>query len=418
MSTRIASRTLPLICALGALLSAHAASSPAAARSPKAAKPALPDVPVRLWMKAPTATGLWTLRIDNEGDSAVRIPADVRLLRFEIDTGDKRRKPVRCSAPPGLRPDGFPEKRALLLPAGQSYIESFDPRLFCFGKDAAALTGAAVVRTRFGWEPPRFSSRPADGPFVAAGTDFPATTQSLLQLIAPTMVLSYNETDPDADELVVAPAPPPPEPEKPDPPPSKRASRTTKLPEPAPPPPPPPEPPAPPAILDENAPRLEVTSEPFSDAPSLDRASIVVTATNVGHRPMTVLLRPHMLSFKVEGVDGVTKCEADPPSHAIPRDNFRTMKPGASFSMTVLLHEVCAQNPFKRQGLYTVTPTLHANEPGTDVGIAAYTGRIHGKSSTLVRVWTAPEPYYPGTPVAIPTPQPPVSEDPPPASDE
>src|SRR5262249_38722793 len=140
-------------------------SAPSAPAAPKKGPlpklpppPPPPDAPARLWLIAPGPREPWTMRIDNEEDRAIRIPADIRLLSFDIevpmiDPKNPKKKPLtyKCSAPDALRPSGFPDRRGLLLAPGQSYIESFDPRLFCFGKNAAALVGTAIVRTRFGW---------------------------------------------------------------------------------------------------------------------------------------------------------------------------------------------------------------------------------------------------------------------------
>jgi hypothetical protein len=128
---RVAAASFALVAATGAL--------PAEAAPAKPSSPALPAAPARLWLIAPTATGPWTMRIDNTGEEPIRIAADIRLLSFEIDTHTKGKRPQTCAVPSALRPRAFPEKRALLLAPGKSYIEHFDPHLFCFGKLADAL---------------------------------------------------------------------------------------------------------------------------------------------------------------------------------------------------------------------------------------------------------------------------------------
>ncbi|AUX21175.1 uncharacterized protein SOCEGT47_016540 [Sorangium cellulosum] len=379
----------------------------------------------------------------------MRIPADVRLLRLEIDTFDqrKKKKTFRCAAPAGLKPTGFPERRALLLAPGQSFIERFDPRLLCFGKDEAALTGGAVVRAWYGWgPPPRWSRKPPAAPFAAESTDDPPAFAPAVGLAAPTMVLSHGrppgraaaatdpaggaEPHPDADDKAdpsatdrptpsAADRPAPSATDRPAPPTTDRAS--------------PPEADraahpaarehAPPdrsrvtasangPLVDANAPRLELTSEPWSDAASPRSIVVRVSARNAGRRPMTVALRPRMLEFRVDGPNGTTVCQASPPTNAIPRDMYRTLKPGASSSMSVLLKEACPGNTFDREGLYEVTATLHANETGSGVGLDAYTAVVPAKSSTLVRVKSAPEPFYSAAPRAVPTPAPESSEAP------
>ncbi|WP_207213797.1 hypothetical protein [Sorangium cellulosum] len=432
---------------------ARATASRASAKSAKKAKapepPPLPPAPARVWLIAPTPRGPWTLRIDNEGDRPMRIPADVRLLRLEIDTFDqrKKKKTFRCAAPAGLKPTGFPERRALLLAPGQSFIERFDPRLLCFGKDEAALTGGAVVRAWYGWgPPPRWSRKPPAAPFAAESTDDPPAFAPAVGLAAPTMVLSHGrppgraaaatdpaggaEPHPDADDKAdpsatdrptpsAADRPAPSATDRPAPPTTDRAS--------------PPEADraahpaarehAPPdrsrvtasangPLVDANAPRLELTSEPWSDAASPRSIVVRVSARNAGRRPMTVALRPRMLEFRVDGPNGTTVCQASPPTNAIPRDMYRTLKPGASSSMSVLLKEACPGNTFDREGLYEVTATLHANETGSGVGLDAYTAVVPAKSSTLVRVKSAPEPFYSAAPRAVPTPAPESSEAP------
>ncbi|WP_437319276.1 hypothetical protein [Sorangium sp. So ce385] len=388
------------------------AAAPRAGAKKKATEPPpLPPAPARVWLIAPSPEGPWTLRIDNEGERPMRVPADVRLLRFEIDTLNKRtKKTTRCAAPAGLKPSGFPERRALLLAPGQSYVEHFDPRLLCFGKDEAALAGGAVVRAWYGWgPPPKWSRKAPSPPFAAESTDDPPAFAPAPGLAAPTVVLSYGlphkeapadgagdaeppsaadpEAQPSADK-----APQPPADKAPQPPADKPVQVAAGAPG---------EP-----IVDANAPRLELKSEPWSDAASPRSIVVRVSAKNAGKRPMTVAIRSRMLAFHVAGPNGTTVCDASPPTGAIPRDMFRTLKPGASVDLSLLLREVCPDNTFAREGLYQVTATLHANEPGTGLGVDAYTAVVHAKSATLLRVKSAPEPFYAAAPRAVPTPKP------------
>ncbi|WP_437679597.1 hypothetical protein [Sorangium sp. So ce131] len=415
---------------------AQVAAPRAGAKKAKAPEPPpLPPAPARVWIIAPSPLGPWTLRIDNEGQRPMRIPADIRLLRFEIETGSKRtKKKTRCAVPAGLKPSGFPERRALLLAPGQSFMEHFDPRLLCFGKDEAALTGGAVVKTWYGWEPPpKWSRKPPTGPFAAESTDDPLAFAPAPGLSAPTIVLSYGlppksddsasdsnpgggaEPSPAADKgsQAAADKAPPPTADKPpataadkappasagtpapsaaaSPAPSGDSRATGSSSEP---------------IVDANAPRLELTAGPWSDAASHRSVLVRVTARNAGKRPMTVALRPRMLEFHVAGPNGTTVCDASPPTDAIPRDMYRTLKAGATSDMAVLLNEVCPDNAFTREGLYEVTATLHANETGASANVDAYTAIVTAKNPTLLRVKSAPEPFYAAAPRAVPTPKP------------
>lgn len=411
---------------------------PAKAKAP--APEPLPAPEARLWVVAPSPTGPWAFRIDNEGSRPLRIPADVRLLRFEIDTGPgfvvdtndpsprkpgkadrggKPSKPITCSLPAPLRPDAFPDKSALILAPGEAYIESFDPLLFCFGKDAsAALSGGAVVHPRFGWDAPkRATKKPPEPPFAVEGTAFPAAVAPQRELSAPTMVLSFAKPKAEqgpksAGVALVARDPASPEPSRP-------AGAVSAAPKPA-------DPKAPPAgaeavpadkdealealtrppIVDENAPRLELTATPFVDAAARERATITVTATNVGHRPMLAAIRPRMLAFRIEGPGGVTRCEAAAPTHAIPRDLFSSIKPSGSVSMTVLLSEVCPRDALSRPGLYRIRSTLHAGEASATPGVDAYSGVVTGEKPTYLRLLRGSEPFYTTTPRAAPIPRP------------
>ena len=407
------------------------AASPgkAAPAQDKKVPPPQNPIPVRLWIIAPAPTGWWTLRIDNEDTRPIRIPADARLLAFEVERADpqnpKRKKTVKCKAPRGLLPDGFPEQRALLLGPGESYAESFNPKLICFGKNADALTGGAVVRTRFGWAPaPKGSNKPPQPPFAAQGTDDPPTHAPLRELTAPTMVLSYADgeaataepeptlkvagdpaqAESDPKEASRGPDTEPKHADKDTGQPADRGAHEARRDQAA----TSPDPAAAsrPEIIDANAPRLELSAETYEDASAPRHIAVTVTAKNAGNRAMTVALRTRMLSFKVEGPDQTITCEAAPATHAIPRDRFQTLKPGGKTAFTVLLAEACPREAFKRAGLYRVWSTLLALESGKDVGVMAYTGVISAPAPTLVRLQTAAEPYHRHAPKAVPTPAP------------
>lgn len=454
--------------------------------------PALPEPMVRLWIRAPSPDGPWALRIDNEGASPVRIPADIRLLRFEVDNGEgfvaptgpgeakrparRPSKPMTCKLPEPLRPTTFPDRSALLLAPGEAYVESFNPRLFCFGKDAsAALTGGAVVRAWFGFPGDKPTGKaPPTGPFAVEGTAFPATVAPVRELAAPTMVLSYAKSKPasapheakrsavatDADNPEAAPTFAAPhgkgergrgpagsegkrapagdaedkraprdaprdapegkraptaegsgdKPSAPDAATKPQASRDDKSVDPdaaspetdpltrAP-------------IVDENAPRLELTTSPFVDASAPAEASLTVTATNVGHRPMLLAIRPRLLAFRLQGPGGSTRCDASAPTHAIPREMFTTLRPGGSTSLTLRLAEICSLDSLSRPGLYRVNVTLRAGESGEELGLSAYTGVIAAKDPTYLRLLSAPDPFYVTKPRAMPIPRPPAARD-------
>jgi hypothetical protein len=356
----------------------------ASARPPKApsAEP-LPEPELRVRVIAPSARAPWTLRIENEGSVWVRVPADLRLLHLVVESGDSmgRRadKPVKCVLPAGLRLDAFPERNALLLGPGDSYAEDFDPRFFCFGKEAAAILGGAVVHATYGWDAPK-GARKLGPPFAIEGTLFPAVVQPTKEVAVPSFVLSWQ---PPASvhpaPSVVQPEPPPvdthPEAR------SDADELARALP------------------VDENAPRLELVATPHVDAGAGHAVTLSVTLTNVGHRDALAAVRARGLGFVVDGPDGEVFCGHE--KHiSIAREGFTTLRPGASTSLSVLVAEACRQDLFRRPGLYRVRTTLHLTEDGAEHGLAAMTGAIRARETTLVRIAEGPEPFYRKAPQA------------------
>lgn len=164
----------------------------------------LPEPPVRMRVIAPSAQGPWMLRIDNESDTKVRIPADVRLLTLEVRTpsdapvrlthaGGWSRRATVCDGPGafGLTSQ-FPAQRELVLEPGHSYTEEFDPRLICFGKDAELLAPGAQVKPYLGWKPrPKWSRKMEAAPFAVDAASVPRKYRPMRRLEAPTLVLSH-----------------------------------------------------------------------------------------------------------------------------------------------------------------------------------------------------------------------------------
>ncbi|MFT3766150.1 MAG: hypothetical protein QM820_11645 [Minicystis sp.] len=376
------------------------APRPSAKKAPaKPPEPELPDPEVRFRIIAPSAQGLWTMRLENEGTRWVRVPADARLIRFTIEPGDtlskKAGKPINCQAPAGLRPDGFPDPRALMLAPGDAYVETFDPRLFCFGKDAQAIDGGVIVRARYGWDAPR-NAKKVDPPFAVEGTEFPATVAPQKQLFAPTIVLSWEPPEPDESEVKVDKSDDDKDPKKDD---NDKGSKDAKddkddkdKPESPPP--------------DDNAPRIELKANAYAEAATGFRVALTMTATNTGRRPTLVAIRSRMFAFRIEGPDGLTRCSAMGQTRTIARDGYRPLKPGGSASLTVLVEEACGRSVFRRPGLYKVTPSLNLVESGSELGLAAYTGIARAKDATLVRVHGGPDPYHQSSPKPVHPPKP------------
>src|SRR5437868_1690445 len=67
---------------------AAAKNAPSARPKGKEPEPELPEPELRFRLIAPSAQGSWTFRLDNEGTRWLRVPADVRLVRLEIESSD------------------------------------------------------------------------------------------------------------------------------------------------------------------------------------------------------------------------------------------------------------------------------------------------------------------------------------------
>lgn len=202
-------------------LSASAAVATVSEASAQAKpKPVLPPPPLSIQVVAPSPDPPWTLRIDNEGERPVRIPADIRLLSFEIQRPGKAATWEPCRPAPGQKPSAFPSNRAIYLQPGESWVEDFDPRLFCFGLPGDRLRGGTLVRPRFGFGKQGWS--PNREPYAAQSTDEPVAFASARELVVPTFLLSYSRAElepiPPAplhathanEPLGKAPPPPPP----------------------------------------------------------------------------------------------------------------------------------------------------------------------------------------------------------------
>ncbi|MBW2527756.1 MAG: hypothetical protein JRI23_26480 [Deltaproteobacteria bacterium] len=409
-----------------------------------AAKPAEPDLeptPARLWVVAPSAKGAWLLRIDNEGDQPIRVPADVRLLRFEVRALDQRgkwpRRPTICDGPRafGLTAT-FPYQRELVIEPGQSFVEQFDPRVICFGKQAKLLAPGSLVKPTYGWEPrSKWSRRAEKPPFAADAAKRPRMYSPRKRLEAPTMLLSYAEPEFSADpgrqggpgEQDGSSPEPAPTPATPGADGSATGSGSGQ---------------ASPAgggaqpdggaasgseapgdtvadklrVPDELAAQLALGTSQYADASHPRDIVVSLSTKNVGERPRKVAFRRRQLSFTITGPDGVKQCRRRSVQHVIPPDLFRQLSAGNQIRMRVRLAELCPWDTFKRPGVYVATPTLHALEGDRGNTVGALTTVVTSKAAdpkdpaadpaddaTLIRVRSGMEPYYKQPPVVVPS---------------
>ncbi len=424
------------------------------------APPPKPALPVRLTVVAPTPDPPWTMRIENTGDHPIRIAADIRLLSFDLERGDKGGT-IKCAAPSGLRPSKFASDRELYLKPGEAYAEDFDPRLFCFGNAMDSLTGGTTVHAHYSFGP-SFWGRPS---LVAEGIDRPEVFAGLPQIDAPTILLSYRKValpsnDPSADtkfdgnhpeKLLSASDGKPSEKDgygkahdgasagdraershkhcdKGTPKTERRVHEqptgdTTEI-------------GAkasdsssydwsapcddaksaddgPPTFVDLNEPHVGIFVDRFADASAARDFFVTIMPEHDGRRDLLTLLRARMLSFSVEalGPDNqptqTVDCEGSNRPHGVPAESLRDLGAGQARGIPLLVAEICPPGTFDRPGLYRVLPRMDSAVEGEGLTLHAYLGKALARQSTLVRIATGRDAFDEKAPkVASATPTP------------
>lgn len=310
------------------------------AQTPDAAAEVLPQANVKLTLDAPTARGPWTMRIVNEGSVPVRAIADARFLSFEvIRRGDKRGE--RCELPTDMRP-AEADDRSLVLPPGRAYVETFEPRLYCFsGRALNALVPTSIVVAHLGWVGKGSSEweiSPIDG--------VEPQTAPQKHLDAPPIFL-YD------DKVSLGPAPPTQ---------GERVPLTLEAPE-------------------------------SVEADSPDEVAVPVTLRNVGSRPLHVRFRPDTMGFEVFSPSGREVC-AWPRLPAAPTPElFSRLPPKGTTQMTFAMAAFCNEDSLDHDGLLVVRPWLDTRTTsGHSIGLDAFAGWISTMTPTYVRLHRGRQP--------------------------
>ncbi len=312
-----------------------------------AAKPAPPPVPQRpppkvdVTLTATTPTSGWAVKLTNSGSVPVRIVADARLLELEITAPTGGTK-TRCTLPVDMVP-GSDMERGLVLVAGRSYTERFDPRLYCFGeRESAALVPGATVTAHYG-----FGGRATTGPkaFVpllndASDPNAPAPAKSIDS--APLTLPAAVET------------------------------------------------PAPPAsTLDADGMKLVVTAPARIDLGSTFERQIAVSVKNAGPLAVRSIFTSATVGFVLVGPDGTsTQCGAALGPTPIP-ELLQTLSPNGRTDVSIGL-VLCPSDAFRRDGLYQLRPKVDTRRVGTS-NLAIFRGEVVGQPS-LLRLHTASTP--------------------------
>lgn len=316
------------------------------------ASPPLPAPQLRVSLETPTPDGPWLLREENTGTIPLEVMADARLLSFEVTppppAADEepsppnhraraaKERPIRCALPASMRP-GEVDRRPLVLPPGRAYVESIDPRLFCFGaRDSAALVPGAKVTPRL------VGSRSL--PIVVPDQEDPP------------QVASADEWD-GAEATIGTPAAHPPSP----------------LP----------------------AAPLGVSTAHFVDLGRGREVALGVKVKNESKNPVRFLLRPETLAFDVTGPSGLggsdppptARCAwPGPPPAPIP-EAFTRLAPGATTELTIVLDAFCPEGTLDQAGLYFIRARLDTRHTsGTSLGLATFDGEALAGGVSRLRV--------------------------------
>ena len=295
---------------------------------------------IKLAIETPTTRGAWTMRIVNAGEVPVRVVADARLLTLDV-TPRSARASTRCELPSDMRPSDDLD-RALVVPGGRSYSESFEPRLYCFGGKLDLLAPGAIVVARLGW----MSTRKNDPPFEVAPIDGVEPELAPLKSIDGAPVALPDE--PSSDVVQAAPSG---------------------------------------HDLDPDASRLSLRGPTSIDAVTPNDIEISVTLRNDGSRSKVVRFRPDVLGFDVVSPASVEHCAWPRTPAAAMRELFMTLAPKQSESLNVTLGSYCTQQSLDQAGLLVVRPRLDTrNASGIDVGLHSFDGEVIGLTPTVIRL--------------------------------
>ena len=319
----------------GSLAVALAVAAPVFAGSTPRTAPSKPAPTMVLAVEAPTLVGPWTMRVTNEGEVPVSLAADARFLTIDV-TPRGARGPTRCELPPDMRPQSELD-RALVVPPKRSYVESFEPRMYCFGAAGDAIAGGSIVVAHLGWaglgtKPPH-AVWPVDGvePELAPVGELSSAPIALPDAASPTLIGDAPATGP----------------------------------------------------------RLVLRAATAIDASSATNIDIPLTLRNEGSTPVTVRFRPETIAFEARGPAGAVDCPWPTPSTAPMRQLFSTVPSRGEITLHVLLGAYCAGHTFDAPGLFVVRPRLDTRKAsGEVIGLRTFDGLLIADSPTLVRLRT------------------------------
>lgn len=320
------------------------------------APPPLPAPEVQLRVEPRTGKP-WKVEVVNNGSTPLRITADIRLVRLQIDPpasatppptkkGQKPKPPpsVDCVLPSVMRN----ADRTLLIPAGGKWSDELDPRLHCLDRVDKLVEGATVT-ARLGWAAPK--KGPIGPPFAVIPSASVPTVASAKEIAAAPMTL----------DSAMFPAPPP-------------ATPTASEP-----------------IVAEGG-----AGRSFSFGKDVETTIVVRNVDKASH---TIYPRPQAVDARVFNPKGQMFICNGPPIQPSPIIDFVTkLAPKGTWSATVPLKNLCPPGTFDQPGLYQITPILHLPSLAALKVKDEVNGDIVAGKPQLVRVETGDKPFYDAPP--------------------
>ena len=308
-------------------------------KSKPPAAPPTPSAPVSLALEAPSTRGPWTLRVTNNGAIPLALVADVRHLILDV-TPRSAEHPVRCALPDDMRP-ADPLERTVVLGGHTAFVESFEPRLYCFdGKALEALASGSIVVAKLGWDAPAAKG----GPFEVSPLDGVQPELSSRKFLEAPPIALPDEATPLAPPVVIGGVP-------------------------------------------LGTPRVSISAPPTVDAESPDGLTIPLTLRNEGSRPVLVRFRPEMLRFELARPTGTDRCSWPTLPAAPTREAFSLIPAFGATDLAVELGAFCAGRSLDRGGLFTIRPILDTRKAGgASLGLRAFEGEVSAREPTFVRL--------------------------------
>ncbi len=335
------------------------------------------------------ATGRqWVVRVENVGETPIRLIADPNLLAFDLappvpqsdsehDPGAGKRslataeaksatskrkpaKPLRCALPADVRSSSLDDLE-VTVPAKQSWSTTIDPLYYCFSaRERTALVAGATLTPHLGWASP-LGKTPAKKPSVSARRGPFVVTPLRDEREAGTAGTAESKAELAARELVGTPV---------------TLERNVLDAAPG------PQAPGPQAPVAVRVP------------PALDSARGVdlvapVSVVNRSLRPVTLFFRPNLIRFLVDGPTGSTECGSFRSVDAPIRELFATVAPKGSTSHSISLDQLCPRGTFNAPGIYRAEPIVDTSRAsGSVLGLKTFDAEIRGEAM-LVRVLRA-----------------------------